>query len=126
VVPTLLVASAAVVLAFVLGRVTVGGGDDERSVKAATVRTTTTTRVVTHTVARGEGLLAIASRYGVTVDALAAANGITNQNHVYVGQVLTIPPTTLGPTQPTTTTTKPTPRSRRGPNPGPDGPSGAR
>jgi nucleoid-associated protein YgaU len=104
--PTILIAFAAVVLAFVLGRATAGGGDDERSVSSAAVATTTTTtRVMTHTVGRGESLLAIASRYGVTVEALAAANEITNQNHVFVGQVLTVPPTTLSPALTTTTTT---------------------
>ncbi|HEY8218443.1 MAG TPA: LysM domain-containing protein [Acidimicrobiia bacterium] len=105
--PTLLIASAAVVLAFVLGRATGGGGGEERSVSAATVGTTTTTvpRPTMHTVARGESLLGIASKYSVTADALAAANGITNQNHVFVGQVLTIPPTTLNPALTTTTTT---------------------
>ena len=65
--------------------------------------TTTTTRVVTHTVVKGESLLAIASHYGVTAEALAAANGITNQNHVFVGQVLTIPQTTGVPIATTTT-----------------------
>jgi LysM repeat protein len=104
--PTILIASAAVVLAFVLGRVTAGGGDDRQSVSSATVAsTTTTTRVKTHTVAPGESLLAIASRYRVTADALAAANDINNQNRVFVGQVLTIPPTTFGPAATTTTTT---------------------
>jgi putative chitinase len=33
----------------------------------------------------------IALRYGVTVDALAAANGISNPNQIYVGQKLIIP-----------------------------------
>jgi nucleoid-associated protein YgaU len=105
-VPTLVIGAALVLLAFVLGNVTSGGGGDEASVTAATVAsTTTTTRVVKHTVARGESLLGIASRYGVTAEALAAANGITNQNHVFVGQVLTIPPTTAVAPAPTTTTT---------------------
>jgi LysM repeat protein len=104
VIPTLVIASAVVVLAFVIGRAT-GGGGDEAAVTSNTVQsTTTTTRVITHTVARGEGLLAIASQYGVTAEALAAANGITNQNRVFVGQVLTIPPSTTATVATTSTT----------------------
>ncbi len=45
----------------------------------------------THVVQPGENLFRIALRYGVTVDALAAANNITDPTHIYVGQVLTIP-----------------------------------
>jgi LysM repeat protein len=43
-----------------------------------------------HIVQRGENLSRIALRYGVTTRALAAANGIVNPNHVYVGQRLAI------------------------------------
>ncbi len=46
----------------------------------------------THTVQAGETLGSIANTYGVTVDELAAANGITNVNLISVGQVLIIPP----------------------------------
>jgi LysM repeat protein len=108
--PTLIIAGVVVLLAFILGRATAGGGNDISSVSSATVRVSTTTlpAVVKHTVQKGESLLAIASHYGVTADALAAANGITNQNHVFVGQVLTIPPTTSpGVVAVTTTTTRP-------------------
>jgi LysM repeat protein len=45
----------------------------------------------THVVQGGENLYRIALRYGVTVQALAAANGITDPSEIYVGQVLTIP-----------------------------------
>jgi LysM repeat protein len=45
----------------------------------------------THTVATGENLFRIALRYGLTTKELAVANGITNPNSVYVGQVLRIP-----------------------------------
>ena len=111
-VPTLVGVGLAVLLAFVLGRASAGGGGGE--VTAATVNTaatTTTTRVTTHAVARGESLLGIANQYGITLDALAAANGITNANHVFVGQVLQIPPaggptTVLSPST-TSTTRKP-------------------
>ncbi len=42
-------------------------------------------------VARGETLTSIAARYGVSVRALAAANGITDPNTIYAGQRLVIP-----------------------------------
>src|SRR5450432_2648000 len=45
----------------------------------------------THTVQPGENLFRIALRYGTTVEALAAANNITDPTHVYVGEVLIIP-----------------------------------
>jgi len=45
----------------------------------------------THIVAAGENLFRIALRYGLTTGELAAANGISNFNSVYVGQVLRIP-----------------------------------
>ncbi|HNS02222.1 MAG TPA: LysM peptidoglycan-binding domain-containing protein [Anaerolineae bacterium] len=43
-----------------------------------------------HVVRAGENLSSIAARYGVTVAALARANGIANPNHIYVGQRLAI------------------------------------
>src|SRR5260221_700747 len=39
----------------------------------------------------GTGVFRIALRYGTTVEALAAANQITDPTHITVGQVLTIP-----------------------------------
>ncbi len=45
----------------------------------------------THTVQAGENLFRIALRYGVSVQALAAANNIYNYNLIYTGQVLVIP-----------------------------------
>ncbi|HDQ72833.1 MAG TPA: LysM peptidoglycan-binding domain-containing protein [Chloroflexi bacterium] len=44
-----------------------------------------------HVVRAGENLFRIALRYGVTVDALARANGLSDASHIYVGQRLTIP-----------------------------------
>ncbi len=41
-----------------------------------------------HTVAAGDTLGKIAARYGTTVDALAAINGIKNKNVIRVGQVI--------------------------------------
>jgi LysM repeat protein len=46
---------------------------------------------VTHVVQVGENLFRIALKYGTTVQAIAAANGIVNPNVVYAGQQLTIP-----------------------------------
>jgi LysM repeat protein len=45
----------------------------------------------TYVVQRGDTLFGIATHFGVTVAALAAANGITNLNLIYVGQSLIIP-----------------------------------
>ncbi len=44
-----------------------------------------------HVVQPGENLFRIALNHGVTVEALAQANGITNPAFIYVGQVLIIP-----------------------------------
>ncbi|MEE8392245.1 MAG: LysM peptidoglycan-binding domain-containing protein [Anaerolineae bacterium] len=44
-----------------------------------------------HVVQPGENLFRIALRYGVTVDALVAVNGLSNASHIYVGQRLAIP-----------------------------------
>jgi LysM repeat protein len=44
-----------------------------------------------HVVQRGETLSTIAARYGTTAQAIARANGLRNQNYIYVGQRLTIP-----------------------------------
>lgn len=45
----------------------------------------------THTVAEGETLYRIATRYGLTINEVAVANGITNTAMIYSGQVLVIP-----------------------------------
>lgn len=44
-----------------------------------------------YTVVAGDTLSAIAAHYGVTVDAIVAANGIQNPNLIYTGQRLSIP-----------------------------------
>ena len=44
-----------------------------------------------HIVERGETLSAIARQYGVSVQAIAAANGIWNPNYIWAGMRLTIP-----------------------------------
>ncbi len=45
----------------------------------------------THTIQPGENLFRIALRYGLTVDQLAAANGIANPAQVQAGTVLRLP-----------------------------------
>lgn len=44
-----------------------------------------------HTVAPGETLYSIASRYGLSAEAITAANGLANPNQIFVGQVLFLP-----------------------------------
>jgi len=46
---------------------------------------------VTHVVSRGENLYRISLRYGVSIQALMQANGLTNARTVYVGQRLVVP-----------------------------------
>lgn len=60
---------------------------------AVTIPSTTTGSYSgqTHVVQQGENLYRIALRYGISMSALIAANGITNPNLIYVGQVLRIP-----------------------------------
>ena len=53
-----------------------------------------------HIVQRGENLYRIALRYGITYQALAAANGIANPNRIYVGQRLVIPGSSSGSSPP--------------------------
>lgn len=48
---------------------------------------------LTHTVTSGETLGIIAQSYGVTIDQIAQANGIGNNDFLYVGQSLLIPTT---------------------------------
>jgi N-acetylmuramoyl-L-alanine amidase len=50
----------------------------------------------THTVRAGETLSDIAARFGVTISALARANGISNPNFVVAGSSISIPGTTMG------------------------------
>ncbi|NHT17753.1 LysM peptidoglycan-binding domain-containing protein, partial [Cellulomonas sp. IC4_254] len=61
---------------------------------AATATTTAAAPAATggsHTVASGETVSAIAKRYGTTVSAITAANGLDSRAFIRVGQTLTIP-----------------------------------
>lgn len=65
----------------------------------------------TYTVQAGDNLSRIAQRLGVSMDALMAANNITNPNLIRLGQVLVIPGTTAAtatPTAPAAATAAPT------------------
>lgn len=55
----------------------------------------------THTVVAGDTLSGIAAKYGTTYQTLAAINGISDPNKIYVGQVLRLPG---GSTPPAATT----------------------
>jgi len=46
---------------------------------------------IVHVVQPGENLFRIARRYGTTVDAIVAANGLTNKRLIHAGQRLVIP-----------------------------------
>ena len=46
---------------------------------------------MTYVVQAGDTLYSIAQRFGVTVDAIAQANGIADPTQISVGQVLVIP-----------------------------------
>lgn len=108
-IPTALIAAAAVVLAFVIGNLTGGGGGSSvaaTSQTTATVVATTTTVPTTHTVVVGDSLSSIAASLGLTTQALAGYNNISNLNHVFTGEVLKIPPATAPTTVPATPTTK--------------------
>lgn len=47
---------------------------------------------MSYTVRRGDNLAAIAKQFGVSVDAIVAANHLPSQDQIAEGQVLTIPP----------------------------------
>jgi LysM repeat protein len=71
---------------------------------ATTVSSTTTVTTGTHTVVSGDSLYGLARKYGTTVDAIKAANGLTT-NTIRVGQVLKIAGATSTTTVATTNTT---------------------
>jgi LysM repeat protein len=110
-IPTILVAVTAVIVAFVFGHST-GGGDSSTAattpeVVVATTVPPTTLALESYTVAKGDTLASIATRFGVTADAIAAANAISDPSRIFIGQVLKIPaPGSATPTPASTTTTK--------------------
>jgi LysM repeat protein len=55
------------------------------------VPTPAPTPVQTYTVAEGDTLAEIAQRFGTSVSALQAANGIEDPDEIVIGQVLVIP-----------------------------------
>jgi len=58
----------------------------------------------------GDSLLAIANAFNVDLDQMMEINGITDKNHVEVGQAIKIPPQRIVITElPTTTSTLPAP-----------------
>ena len=109
----------------VLGGLTVGAvacGDSGSSLgplPPIVTTTTTTTTIATTTTApptyqiqKGDTLGKIAKRFGITTAELKLANGITNANHIEIGQTLVIPrpgeikvPTTPKATTTTSTST---------------------
>ena len=54
----------------------------------------------TYVVRRGDTLFSVARRHGVSVDALAATNGLSRQAWLYTGQRLTIPGSAAAPAPP--------------------------
>lgn len=79
--------------------------------------TTTSTAGKVHVVQPGETLTTISVRYGVSAWNIAGANGITNLNHIYVGQRLVIPSTSTSST--TTTSSQPSQPAQPTTYPGP-------
>lgn len=71
------------------------------------------TPATTHTVARGDTLGRIASRYGTTVAAIAVANGIADPNRIRIGQQLTVTGGTGGSDAPSSRAPTPAPTGRQ-------------
>jgi LysM repeat protein len=69
------------------------GADSASEPNPAPVERTPPQSGSTHVVKRGETLYRIAVNHGVSVQAMAQANGILNPSHIYTGQRLTIPGT---------------------------------
>lgn len=95
-----------------LGAVGAATAQEGRALAAQPTVTTPTTSLPTtimHVVQRGETLTVIARRYGVGVGELARANGITNPDRIFVGQVLRIPASVQPPAPSATSTPVPLP-----------------
>jgi LysM repeat protein len=64
---------------------------------------TPTREIHTHVVQKGENLLRIAERYGVTMQSIVELNDLANPDLIYIGQILVIPlpaPFSPSPTPP--------------------------
>jgi LysM repeat protein len=66
----------------------------------ASAAPTPTAMARTYVVKRGDQLGRIAASFGITLQALQAANGIANPNLIFVGQKLVIPPPSASPGAP--------------------------
>jgi LysM repeat protein len=75
------------------------------AVPAPTTAPSSSATEVTYVVQRGDTLYSIARRYGTTVQAVAARNGIANPSLIRVGQTLTIPTSGASTTLPSGGTT---------------------
>ena len=73
----------------------------------------------THTVKKGDTLFAIAKKYGISVDAIKAANNGLNPNKIYIGQKIKIASSTTKPASTKTTPPKPVKKSEPTPQPKP-------
>jgi len=95
------VLTAVIGLPLVAGACGDGASSQETLPPIITTTTTTTVNETTTTVRRfyviksGDTLNKIATSFNVTVDDLMALNGITNPDHIEVGQELEIPPEKL-------------------------------
>lgn len=69
----------------------VGNAAVAAEIEAAAVEEGESPSAPTHTIQSGESLWAISMQYGVSIEAIAAANGLDNPNQIAVGQVLVIP-----------------------------------
>jgi LysM repeat protein len=74
-----------------------------------------------HIVQRGETLTSIAARYGVSVNALAQANGLRSLNFVWVGQRLSVPGAGPAPQPTPAPQPAPAPQPTPAPQPAPQG-----
>lgn len=108
------IARAGSVLVVLAGLIAGGCGWREERVGSSlpplTVATSTTTTMPTtstavryYEVQRGDSLSNIAQTFGVSLQELAALNGITNLDSIQAGQQLKLPPSTVVVTAPTDT-----------------------
>lgn len=77
----------------------------------ATTPTTPSPSSSVHVVRRGDTLFSLARRYGTTVQAMAQANSLRNQNIIYVGQRLVISGARTVPANPAPQPAPPSPAS---------------